>query len=378
MQSDREKIRQIQKLMLFGAVLVLVIVYSEKIVDAAFVTVDVLKPFFYGGILAIILNIPMKRIEEKLLFRWSSKASKKLKRPISILLSVLIVMLVVVLVVGIVVPRITQSVSEIGQEIPLFMEDAMSRLNEMAKDNPILTELLSRLPVEEINWDTIVERIVVFLKNGAGDMLNFTLQMAGNMISGIAKWLIAFVFAIYVLAQKEKLKSQAIRILTAYLPEKPVRGIKKVCRLLYRNFNDFITVQCLEACILGGMFIVSMSIFGFPYPVIIGLVIAITALVPVVGAFVGCAVGTFLIFMENPAQAVWFIVLFLVLQQIEGNLIYPKVVGNSVGLPAIWVLVAVSIGSSLFGIMGIFLGIPVMSTIYMLLKEDVNRRNAQV
>ena len=163
----------------------------------------------------------------------------------------------------------------------------------------------------------------------------------------------------------------------AYLPEEINTKIQYVLKLLHKNFSSFISSQCLEAVILGTLFVIAMTIFGFPYAVLIGTLIAVTALVPIVGAFIGCAVGAFLILVEDPILAIGFVIMFLVIQQLEGNLIYPKVVGNSVGLPAIWVLVAVSVGGSLFGVVGMLIFIPITSTLYTLLREDVNERNAK-
>ena len=228
----------------------------------------------------------------------------------------------------------------------------------------------------EVKWDEILENILYFLKSGAGNMLNSTFNVAGSIISGIINVVIALVFALYILSQKERLSSQGRRIISAYLPVRAGDRILEICSLLYRNFSSFIAGQCLEAVILGTMFVIFMSIFHMPYALVVGVLIAVTALIPIVGAFIGCAVGAFLILINNPLQAFWFVVLFFVLQQIEGNLIYPKVVGNSIGLPSIWVLMAVSIGSSLFGVIGILLFIPLMSTCYALLRESVNRRNA--
>ena len=206
-------------------------------------------------------------------------------------------------------------------------------------------------------------------------MLNSTIGIASSVVSGFTNLFIGLVFSVYVLAQKEKLAGQVKRVLSAFLPEKINNSVLYVCALLNKNFTNFITGQCLEAVILGTMFVIAMTIFRMPYAVMIGVLIAFTALIPIVGAFIGCVVGAFLILLVNPWKALAFIVLFLVLQQIEGNLIYPRVVGSSVGLPAMWVLVAVTIGGSLFGIMGMLVFIPLISTVYALLRECVNRRN---
>ena len=214
-----------------------------------------------------------------------------------------------------------------------------------------------------------------FLKNGAMGMLTSTVSVASGIISGIVNAVISLIFALYILSQKEKLENQGRRIILAFLPEKAAGKLQEVFALLYKNFSCFITGQCTEAVILGLMFVIAMSIFRMPYALMVGVLIAFTALIPIVGAFIGCSVGAFLILIDNPLQALWFVILFLTLQQIEGNLIYPKVVGSSVGLPSRWVLMAVSLGGSLFGIAGMLVFIPITSTGYTLFRESVNSRN---
>ncbi len=195
------------------------------------------------------------------------------------------------------------------------------------------------------------------------------------VINGVMTFFIGFVFAIYILIQKETLGRQCIKVMNAFFPKKVVDKIYNVCSLSHKTFSKFITGQCLEALILGMMFFVSMTIFRLPYALLVGVLIAFTALIPMIGAFIGCAVGAFLILMVNPMQAVFFIILFLVLQQIEGNLIYPHVVGNSVGLPSMWVLFAVTVGGKLMGIVGMLVFIPLMSVLYTLFRELVNKRS---
>lgn len=376
MEFSKEKLKQIRNLMLFAAFLVLVIIYSEKVFLGTTFLIGILKPFIYGGAVAFVLNILMKFIEEKLLGRWRGKAAKKLKRPISMILSLLLITLLLAVVIGMVLPQIASTAAVIGKKIPTFMERAISEFEQLTKNDPIIAARLKELEEIEINWDDIIENIIHFLKNGAGDMLNSTFSVAGNIISGIVNGVISFVFALYILAQKERLEGQGKRIISAYLPVRVGERIEEICSLLYKNFSSFITGQCLEAVILGAMFVISMTICGMPYALLVGVLISVTALIPIVGAFIGCAVGAFLILIDNPLQALWFIILFLVLQQIEGNLIYPRVVGNSVGLPSIWVLMAVSVGGSLFGVVGMLMFIPLMSTCYALLKESVDKRNA--
>ena len=376
MEFSREKIRQIRHLMILAAVLVLAIIYSEKVFQGLAFLLGIASPFLVGGIMAFVLNIPMKAFEEKMLRRWSGKSAEKMKRPLCLVFSIIAVMLVITVVIGTVVPQVVSTATEVGKKIPAFTDNVLEKLDRLVKDYPELAEQIEQLEKMEINWDSVLGNIIGFLKNGAGDMLNSTVSVASGIISGIVNVVISFIFALYILAQKERLGDQGRRILTAYLPEAVGRKALEICSLLYRNFSSFITGQCLEAVILGTMFVVSMTVFRMPYALMVGVLIAFTALIPIVGAFIGCGGGAFLILIDNPLQALWFVILFLVLQQVEGNLIYPKVVGNSVGLPAIWVLMAVSLGGSLFGVSGMLFFIPLTSSCYALLKESVNRRNA--
>ena len=377
MEFSRGKIRQIRHLMVLAALLVLAIIYSQEVLRGAAFLVGIVSPFLVGGVMAFVLNIPMRAFEEKVLGRWQGKSAGKVKRPLCLTLSIVSVAVVLALVVGTVVPQVVSTASEIGRKIPAFTEEVMEGVDRLAKDYPELTRQIDQLELTEINWDSMLDSVIDFLKNGAGDVLNSTVSVASGIISGIVNTVIAFIFALYVLAQKEKLAEQGRRILSAYLPDKVGAKTLEIFSLLHKNFSSFITGQCLEAVILGTMFVVAMSLFGMPYALMVGVLIAFTALIPIVGGFIGCAVGAFMILIDNPLQALWFVILFLVLQQIEGNLIYPKVVGNSVGLPAIWVLVAVSVGGSLFGISGMLFFIPLTSSGYALLRESVNDRNAR-
>lgn len=375
MGFSKEKFRQIVLLMVIAAALVLVIIYSHQILGALGVAVSIIMPFAAGGAIAFVLNIPMRQIENKLLGKWNNKYSEKLKRPVSIVLTLLFVVLLITILIATVVPQVGKAVADVAKQIPMFADRIMAIVSDLQQQYPEMgrqTDILSQL---EQNWDAIVNGVFSFMKNGFGDMLNSTIGIASGIVSRVASGFIAFIFSIYILAQKEKLGNQVNRIFKAFLPAKINEKIQRVCTLLSRNFTNFITGQCLEACILGSMFVVSMFILRMPYAVMIGVLIAFTALIPIVGAFIGCVVGAFLILLVSPIKALGFVILFLVLQQIEGNLIYPRVVGSSVGLPAIWVLAAVTIGGSMFGIIGMLAFIPLVSTLYMLLRDEVNRRN---
>ncbi|MCM1569010.1 MAG: AI-2E family transporter [Roseburia sp.] len=374
---ERDKMRQLRGLLVFGAILILLLMYSKEVFQGIGLAFGIAKPFLYGGVVAFILNLPMKAIENTFFGKRKGKLADKYGRPISLLLAILIVGIVVALVIGTMVPQLTKAVSVLGQKLPAFLDETAVRLQELSARYPELEKSVAALENLELNWDSIVATVTEFLKNGLGSMLTSTVNVASSIVGGVVNGTISFIFALYILAQKEKLADQGKRILTAYLPDKVNRRVLYVMSLLHRNFSNFITGQCLEAVILGCMFVIAMSIFRMPYAVMVGVLIAFTALIPIVGAFIGCVVGAFLIMIENPVLAVWFVVLFLVLQQLEGNLIYPRVVGNSVGLPSIWVLAAVSLGGSLFGIAGMLLFIPLLATGYSLLRDSVNDRNAK-
>ena len=229
----------------------------------------------------------------------------------------------------------------------------------------------------EFNWDKIMSTGIDFLGYGAGSVLDSTITAAKSIVSSITTFFIAFVFAIYILLQKEKLGVQSKKVLFAFVRKGRAEATLEVLALTYNTFSSFLTGQCVEAVILGCMFVVTMAVLKLPYALLSGIVIAFTALIPIFGAFIGCAVGAFLIFMVDPMKALIFVALFLVLQQIEGNLIYPHVVGNSVGLPSIWVLAAVSIGGSLMGVVGMLIFIPMVSVLYALFREVVNLKLKQ-
>ncbi len=377
MGFDKVKVRQICFLVLYIAAVALLLIYSDLLFKGLGLGLKILMPFLVGGAIAFIINIPMNAIENKLFRKWQGKSAKTLKRPISLILSILFVLAIMALVVCAVVPQLRTTIVTLGSKIPPFLEKVVVWLKTLTEDYPELVNLINQLENYEFDWGSITASVGGFLTSGVGSVLTSTISFASSIVSGITNTFIAIVFAIYILVQKENLQSQAIRCVDAYAKSKANFRIKDVCSRLYTNFTNFICGQCLEAVILGILFIIFMSIFQMPYAVMIGTLIAFTALIPIVGAFIGCGVGVFMLLIENPMQAVWFLVLFLILQQLEGNLIYPRVVGNSVGLPSIWVLASVTIGGSMFGVVGMLLFIPLMSTLYSLLRDDVNHRNGQ-
>ena len=383
MDLGRKNIKKLRGLILFAAVVILALVKFDVICHGIVFLLSILKPFLMGAVIAFILNLPMKFYERKLFDRPSLTAGKqkiygKIKRPVSLILSFFSVVLVISLVVITVIPQLISTVKILTQEIPIFFNNVFSEIEKLLASNPEYQQQLSNIKIPEIEWKSVITTIVDFLKNGMGSIAVTTFSVASSIASGTVNFFIALIFSFYILLQKEKLGDQFGRAIKAYTKPAVYEWIMKVVRLLNLNFGKFITGQCVEAVILGAMFVVTMSILRFPFAIMIGVMIAFLALIPIVGAFIGCAVGAFLILVDSPAKAIGFLILFLILQQIEGNLIYPHVVGNSVGLPSIWVLAAVTIGGSLMGIVGMLVFIPLLSTVYSLLREDVNRRNGRL
>ncbi|MDL2300900.1 AI-2E family transporter [Lachnospiraceae bacterium OttesenSCG-928-D06] len=375
MGYEKRKIKQIRGLMIFAAILILMLIYSDYLFSGVAFLYKILKPFMLGAAIAFVLNLPMRAVENKLLKKWNGKIGARLKRPVSLLLAALIVILIIFLVFATVIPQVTKTVGELGGKIPAFAEQVVLYLNQISVDYPQFQEEITKLTAVDINWNSVLDTAYNFLTSGVMNMVTSTVNVASGIVGAVVNFVVAFIFSIYILLQKERLSNQLKRFSKAFFPEKVDYKLSYVMSLLHKNFSNFITVQCLEAVILGAMFVVSMTIFRMPYAVLVGVLIAFTALIPVVGAFIGCSIGAFLILIDNPIQALWFVILFLILQQIEGNLIYPRVVGSSVGLPSIWVLFAVSVGGSLFGIGGMLFFIPLLSTIYTLLRDSVNERN---
>ena len=259
----------------------------------------------------------------------------------------------------------------IVQQVPVAVKAVQKWLTDLPDSYPALAPAVAEL---NIDWSSLADSIVTFVQNFAAGVVSSGVGIFSGIVSGVVTFVIAFTFSIYVLFQKERLARQAKQILYAVFPEKITEKILSVAALSNQVFSSFLSGQCVEAVILGTLFVITMSILGMPYAMLTGIVIAITALIPIFGAFIGCVIGMLLIVMVDPVQAVWFLVLFLVLQQIEGNLIYPHVVGNSIGLPSIWVLVAVTVGGNMFGILGILVFIPLCSVLYALFAMFVKKR----
>ena len=371
MELNNENMKKIRHLIVFTALIILCFWKYTIVFQAVKFVIGVVFPFILGGAIAFVFNVPMHFIENRLIQeKWKEKYKivRKTARPVSLVLTIIFVIGIVAAVLFGVLPQLTGTIAKLGYSIQTFIPKVQEWANDWFHNNKEVMAYVNQL---EFNWDKVIEVAVDWVSNGAGNIVESGVTAAVNIVSGFATFFIAFVFACYILLQKEKLGVQAKKVLFAFVQKGRAEAAIEVCSLTYRTFSNFLTGQCMEAVILGTMFVIAMSIFKMPYAWLIGILIAFTALIPIFGAFIGCAVGTFLIFMIHPIQALWFIVLFLVLQQIEGNLIYPHVVGNSVGLPSIWVLAAVSIGGSLMGVVGMLIFIPIVSVLYALFREIV-------
>lgn len=374
MKLDRENMKKLKELILF-TIVILIALWNYRIIFGWIrFGAGIVFPFLLGGGIAFVLNVPMRFLEKKIFgsrYLKGKKAAERIARPVSLILTLAIVIGVIVLVMFVVIPELTNTVLSLGNTVRFFVPQAQKFLEELFTNNREL-----RVWVESFNLDVgkLVDSAVSFFKNDAGNVLNSTFSAIGSIVSGVASFAIAFVFACYILLQKEKLRIQVQKVLYAFLSENKVGWIFEVCALTSKSFSSFLTGQCVEALILGAMFFVVLSIFNMPYTLLISVLISFLSLIPIFGAFIGCLVGAFLILMTDPVKMLVFVGIFLVLQQIEGNLIYPKVVGNSVGLPSIWVLAAVTVGGSLMGIVGMLVFIPVVSVIYTLLRASVHKR----
>lgn len=364
MKLDRSTVLKITGILTFCILLYCALQNTAAVKGGIGTVMSYLNPFIVGGAIAFIINVPMRFIERHLFPK--AKKLDKLRRPLALILALLAIAAIIVLVCIIVIPQIADTVSTLTVNIPQYMDNAKAYVNKILEKYPELQEEFQSY-TGKINWQSVITSVTGWVSNGVVSTIN----VAGSAISGIVSAVVGFVFAIYILLQKERLGRQVRMIAYSLLPEKAADKFFKISNMTSDTFSKFLSGQCLEACILGSMFAIVLAVFRMPYVALISVLIAFTALIPIVGAFIGCVIGAFLIFMISPVKAVWFVVIFLVLQQIEGNFIYPKVVGSSVGLPAIWVLAVVTVGGKLMGVIGMLVMIPLSSVLYAIFREFI-------
>lgn len=368
MNLSDDTVKKIKELIVFAVVAAILGANWALCLRAIFALLAVLTPFIVGGCLAFVANIPMRFIESRLSFIKKPGA----RRALGILITLILVLIIVVFVMVMVIPEMVTSLRSLQVVIPNFFNSMSAGINDLLEKHP---EIVPAFENVRIDWNSVASAISSWISSSLSVILPGTVTAIAGIASGVTNSVVAFIFALYLLIGKEKLLSQSKALLRAVTSERRYHMIVALFRLIGEKFSAFVTGQCLEACILGMMFVVTLSIAGMPYATLIGVLIAVTALIPVFGAFIGCTVGAFLMLMQSPVLALIFVVIFLVIQQIEGNLIYPHVVGGKVDLPAIWVLVAVTTGGAFFGVLGMIAFIPVFSVVYALIRSYVRLRN---
>ena len=374
MNLSKENMKKMALLIVMAILVYNGVKHIDVVLDCIIKLLGLVFPFIIGGCVAFVLNVPMSAIERHVFERYHGKHQKlvsKIKRPLSFFMAVILVVGVIILVAVFITPQLGETIGVIINQIPKFFNDVQVWINQLMDEYKWVADQLGQL---EIDWNSLSKSLISFLQTSIGSAFSSTMGFAFALINGVVTFFLGFVFAVYVLFQKEKLSVQVKKMMYAYLKESHADRIIEVLHMTHRTFSRFLSGQCCEAVILGTLFFVTLTIFKMPYALLISVGIALLSLIPLVGAFMGCFIGALLILMVNPWEAIAFVVIFLVIQQIEGNLIYPRVVGSSIGLPAIWVLVAVTVGGSAFGIAGMLVFIPLTSVVYSLLREWMYKR----
>lgn len=327
---------------------------------------DMLTPFVIGAALAFVMNVPMRAFERML----EKVPSPSVRRALAIVLTVIAIALVIAAIVMLLIPQLNETLQTLFTQLPVFFDNLEKLVLDFLEERPeVLAWVTENIGLEKLDWSSLIEKVVSTVGNSLASILNGAFSAVGSLASTMVSLVISVVFAFYCLSSKDVLARQARRLGYSILPERVCDETVRILRMTNSSFSNFLTGQCLEAIILALLFVVAMAIFRMPYIPLICLVICVTALIPVVGAFVGCVLGGFLILVNDPMQAVTFVIMFLIIQQFENNVIYPRVVGSSIGLPGMWVLLAVTVGGSLFGVVGMLLMVPFASVLYALIHE---------
>lgn len=336
--------------------------------------VSLLSPFLIGCAIAFIVNVPMRLLERNWPRLWGKRygpTHETIKRPLCLVLSLVIVLGLIFALFFIVLPALKDSIATFAASIPQHvatLEHWWLALTSLLAEHSIV------LPTLNLDLEAIYTAVLGFFTNYGQTLMDTTIGVTTSIFAAVVNFVLAFVFSLYVLAQKETLTRQVCKVIRALLPEAKAHWLMDLGQLTNRTFSNFITGQLTEAVILGGLCFVGMTLFQMPYASVVSVLIGFCALIPIFGAFIGAFIGAFLILLVSPMKAFWFLIFLVVLQQLEGNLIYPRVVGKSVGLPGIWVLAAVTVGGNAFGLVGMLLSVPVCSVLYALLRQLVNGR----
>ncbi len=371
MEFDKRTTKTLFALVAFGVLGFWVLENFEAVCSVLGGILGLFSPFVVGAAIAFILNVPMRALERGL-FSKSGKDGKpsRFARPVSLLLSLLGVLATIGVVLFLVIPEVVRTFRTIGEGIPILLNSLYQWASQFEGEWPGFSQWVLSL---QVDWEGFAHSVLQFLQSGASNFLSSTVNVATSVVGGVFRGIMGLIFAIYILLRKETLAVQFKKMAYAFLPEHTADEGIRILSMAEKTFSNFLAGQCVEAVILGSLFFAVMLLLRLPYALMISVLISFTALVPVFGAFIGCFVGAFLIFVTSPMKAIEFVVLFCVLQQLENNLIYPRVVGTSVGLPAMWVMMAVTVGGSTMGVVGMLVSVPLASVLYALLREKVYR-----
>ncbi|MBQ3125579.1 MAG: AI-2E family transporter [Clostridia bacterium] len=331
-------------------------------------------PLILGLCIAFVLNVVMRAFENRLLRRMADSPRpfvRRLRRPLALVLTILTFLIVIALVLLVVVPGIGETVNSLIPTVQRWIDSALPRLVALLEKYNISADLIAELKVD---WNNLFSTVFDVLKNGTGSFFDFAAAFTTSIFGGLANFFLGLILAIYILLGKEQIAAALDRVMSAFLPDAVTAKVEEIGRLCDRTFSNFLTGQLTEAFILGGLCCIGMLIFGFPYAGIVSVLVGVSALIPVFGAFIGGGVSAFLILTVNPLKALLFIVFLVILQQLENNLIYPRVVGKKVGLPGILVIIAVLIGGNIGGILTILISVPLCSVLYTLFGQLVEYR----
>lgn len=365
--------RKIVRLMLLAALLALAVMHVEFILDTVLRLWQVASPLMLGAILAYILEIIIKRFE-KIFFPKSRKPWMcRARRPICILLATVLVVFLAVLMVSIIIPGLTDAFTVLTREFPNYFLDVKAWVLETFKDVPTVTDYVKDL---ELDWNIIQDRVVQWGIRGIGDnsLLTNTVTVISAVTGSVANFMISAIFAIFLLGGKQKLQSQCDNLIRVSISERNNNKLQRVLKTANRCFSGFIVGQSINGLILGVLTWLGMRIFGMPYALMVGVLSGTTSLIPIIGGYIGAALGTFLVFTATPSLALWFLLFIVTLQTLQGNILYPRLVGDSVGLPSLWVLAAVSVGGGLGGVGGMLVAVPLTATVYILVREWVKKK----
>lgn len=375
MNLNKKNTRKILGIITFAILLFAAVMHLEAVRDGLLAILGIFMPFLLGGTLAFIFNVILRMFEEKIFGRLTRKNGaiwRKIKRVVCITLTILLVLGIIVMLLVLIIPELKRSIIMLAEQLPSYMNSLNRELISLTDQLGINNEALKNL---EIDWKMVGEKIEEFFLDSDSDLLNTTLGITSGILSGAYNIVIGLVFAIYVLASKERLGGQIKRAFYAMFKRRRADKFFSVMSLSSDVFSKFVTGQFTESIILGVLCYIGMLVLSMPYALSISVLVAATSLIPVFGAFIGNLVGALLILMVDPTKALWFVIYLVILQQIESNIIYPRVVGKSVGLPGIWVFAAVTLGGSISGVFGMIFAVPLSSVCYVLFRDFVDKRN---